>query len=557
MQAGFKNRATSRRAVLRGAGIGGAGLVGAALIGCGGDDDETSTPAPSTPAPGTTATPGATTAPPAEGPSGGTLRTGALEDITSLEPHAVLSLHPSTTWQTWENLTRYDETMTPQGQLAESWESNDDQSEWTLHLREGVQWHNGREFVSEDVLFNVNRVGDPDLQFGQLRSMAQWFPDGQTPDDRTLVLPSDQPRPWVFDFFEYMNVAAPESLDGQGADLTTTIGTGPFQFQEWRPGEHIILSKNPNYWLPERPLLDEQNFSVRLEAQTATLQFESGALDSVIDPNIRDFVRLRDSGGYQVLSHTNPGNYYCMGINTMLEPFTDNRVRQAMNWSLDRHLFADQLMSGTVTPYSIMWPEASPAYDEAKANHYSLDLEQARQLLDAAGAGEFEMGINISAPFPELGEMAEIWQADLQSIGVNAHINLLEHPALIDAINSRRQNPDAPPNFDGVWMLSSGRSNISPVMHFLLQVTWAHRGGINNTGFHTDEYERLIDELTVAFDPELQQDYYSQINDLILEEAFVNPFANRPPRLFLQENVQDVRQNTIEYWRYDEAWLDA
>src|SRR5690606_35085708 len=120
-----------------------------------------------------------------------------------------------------------------------------------------------------------------------------------------------------------------------------------------------------------------------------------------------------------------------------------------------------------------------------------------------------------------------------------AHINLLEHPALIDAINSRRQNADAPPNFDGVWMLASGRSNISPVMHFLLQVTWAHRGGINNTGFQSPEYERLIDELTIEFDPQRQQEYYDQINDLILDEAFVNPFANRPPRLLLQENVKD------------------
>ena len=116
--------------------------------------------------------------------------------------------------------------------LAESWDVGGDYKQIKLNLRKGVQCHTGREFTSDDVKYNILRAQDPKVGAGQFANQARWFTGIETPDKYTAILNSEQPRPLVFDFFEYFNMVDKDTVEGPDAK-TTTVGTGPFTFVEW------------------------------------------------------------------------------------------------------------------------------------------------------------------------------------------------------------------------------------------------------------------------------------------------------------------------------------
>ncbi len=150
---------------------------------------------------------------------GGTLRVGVATDITSLEPHFSLSWTTSeSTWLPYDRLTQYDLKLQPQPMLAESWDLSSDAKQIKLNLRKGVQYHTGREFTSDDVKYTLMRILDPKpVGDGQFTNQSKWFPSIDTPDKYTVILKSDQPRPTVFDFFEYLNIVDKETLEGPDA----------------------------------------------------------------------------------------------------------------------------------------------------------------------------------------------------------------------------------------------------------------------------------------------------------------------------------------------------
>src|SRR5579859_96801 len=159
--------------------------------------------------------------------SGGTLRFGLSGDLTTLDPHVIIPGGFDTLWQVYDRLTAYDDRLQPRPMLAESWDISTDGKQTKLNLRKGVQFHSGRELTSEDVKFTLNRIKDPKTGVGQFVAMSTWFSNIETPDKYTVLLTSDQPRPAVFDLFEYLNIVDSQTVtDASVPDKR--IGTGPF-----------------------------------------------------------------------------------------------------------------------------------------------------------------------------------------------------------------------------------------------------------------------------------------------------------------------------------------
>jgi peptide/nickel transport system substrate-binding protein len=512
----------------------GAGAGLAVLAACGGEES-TNAPAPA--------------AAVGQPKPGGTLRFGMLSDLTSLEPHVFITDHTDTIWQVWERLTEYSADLKPQPRLAKSWEINSDASEFVLHLREGVEWHSGRDFTSEDVRYNLLRVRDASTGFALLKTMSDWYETIETPDPHTVVLRSSKPRPATFDFFESFNLGDRESLEAKKSGVA--VGTGPFMLGEWRPGDKFNLRKNPNYWDTGKPLLDEQVYSVSLDPQTMLAQFESGALDVAKTPPIRDFVRFRQDKSYQPLVHGSSGAYYAVGFNTSRPPLDDKRVRQALQWTIDRERFAKVILQGTVQPYSLPWPKDSLAYEEGKATFYTYDLDKAKSLLEAAGVRNLEFGMLLNPNTPELIEFAEAYQADVAKLGFKMNIEVVEVAVFVERINAR------PPNYNGMWASTSSRSNLGSPITMITSgsVLWA-TNGVNNTAYKSDRYTTVVDALVVESDPARQKQLYSELNDIILEDSWIAMLAPKPPRVALRSNVKGVRHfPALEGFDYRDAWL--
>src|SRR5207248_1669476 len=139
-------------------------------------------------------------------------------------------------------------------------------SQIKLNLRKGVQYHSGREFTSADVDYNLRRVQSGKSFNGQIEKQSKWWTTIETPDKYTIVLKSEQPRPALFDFFEYLNIQDKDILEGPDAK-TKTIGTGPFVLSERVQGDHILFTKNKNYWQTGKPYLDSMDVKILADTQ--------------------------------------------------------------------------------------------------------------------------------------------------------------------------------------------------------------------------------------------------------------------------------------------------
>ena len=385
--------------------------------------------------------------------------------------------------------------------------------------------------------------------------MASWYDSVEATNNNTVTLRSAVPRPATFDFFESFNMGDRVSLEA--GEATKAIGTGAFKLGEWRPGDRFNMVKNPAYWEPGKPLLDEQVYGVGIEPQTLIVQFESNALDVVVRPAIRDFIRFRDSGSAQAIVHQSSGAYYALGYNTTWKPFDDKRVRQAMTWALDRDAFAKTVLQGTIVPYSLPWGPASVAYEKEKRNHYKFDLKKAKALVDAAGVGTFEPDVVMTPENPEMREMSEIYQQYLAKIEVKLNIRQLETANFVNTINSQ------PPANNGLWFANASRSNLgSPLTTFtstsVLWGTTRHKDGfgINNTGYYSDQYKNTIDALILESDPAKQKSLYSRLNDIVLEDCWIAFLGPKPPRIAAQKNVKNIQQwPATEGFHYMDTWL--
>ena len=476
---------------------------------------------------------------------GGTLRLGLPDDLSGLDGHVLSRDNYDSIWNVWDRLTAYNQQLEPQPLLAESWDVSTDATQYKLNLRKGVSWHSGREFTSDDVKWNLQRVADPKIAFGQFKVLNDWFPDPELPDKNTIILKSDTPHPSVFDYFELFNIIDPVTMQSPDA-ASQAVGTGPFIFKDWQPGASLTLAKNPNYWNSGVPALDGITWSLKVDPQAMVVQLESGSLDGIKAPPVNDFVRLKSDPNYQSLVHPATGAYYCVGFNCTVPPFDNANVRQAFNWAINRQRFTDQILKGVVQPFSLPWPPSSGAYEADKANHYTFDLDKAGALLKDAGVSGLETTLLLNTGLQELIDFAPIYQADLATIGVKLSIQVIEVAAWISAVNSLQYN--------AVYASTGSYAQLrSPTILFASGPVWGPTQ--NNTGFRNDQYTALVNQAGVETDPTKQKQIYSQLNDLLLDQTFVTPLAPNPPRETFRAAVKNITYSAHEGFVYNTATI--
>lgn len=474
--------------------------------------------------------------------TGGTIKYAGLDDITSVDAHKGSSPAFDTMYQLFDRLTEYDLQLQPQPRLAESWDFSTDQTQIKLNLRKGALFHSGREMTSDDVKWNLVRVRDPKISTGSVPQQAAWFTSIETPDKYTVVLKSEQPRPGAFDFFEYVCIMEPVP---DGADVTKPVGTGPFSFVEWNQGDHFTAVKNPNYWQGGRPYVDGFVMSVFRDPTAMMTGLEAGSQHVVKSPPIHDFARLKDDPNYQSLLEPE-GRFYYLGPNTLVPPFDDKRVRQALAYTLNRDRFVKTISLGFGTAQSFPWPSFSPAYEASKANAYSFDLDKARSLLSQAGVSNLELEMWPVSLYPELNDFAQIQQADLESIGVKSSIKQTDLASWVSTVINH--------TYKGIYSTAFGTAQLFPAT---LLTGSAYNPTGNNEAFKSDQYTQLVNAIGSEPDAAKRKQLYSQVNDLLIDEAFVWPIATAPFRISATARLQGLEFLLHDAVSFTNAWFTA
>jgi peptide/nickel transport system substrate-binding protein len=442
--------------------------------------------------------------------TGGTLRYGISAEIVTL------GFNQSNDFEIlqgmYDSLLTYDRNLQPVPHLVESWEQGSDLKQIKLNLRKGVTFHNGREFTSDDVAYNVQRTADPTKSSPvQLVGLAKVW-TVEAPDKYTAIMKTDQARIGVFDLLTQVWMGDKQLLEGPDAK-SSAIGTGPFTFVEWSQGDHVSFARNPNYWRSGRPYLDGYTVQFTKDPQAMVVRLEAGALDFVNYPPTSDAIRLSKDAAYQILPAYDVGLNYVIWMNVAAPPFDKTEVRQAMNYAIDRQRFVDTTLGGLVgPPRDLPWADRSPASEPSKNARYTFDLDKAAALLKSAGVGNFtaEMNYSNTGPVQEFGQLAQFYQADLAKIGVTLNIAPMDNATWVNtAVKAayRGMAIGQPGGFGG----QDATSGIQ---------TGAFGAANAFTNFKNETYTQLVQSAGSEIDLAKRKQLYSQINDIILDQSF-------------------------------------
>src|SRR5579859_3984740 len=378
------------------------------------------------PAPGAPA-PVSTNVTPVQPKHGSTLVVGQLAPILNT---AAYPSGPATSifrWAIFNPLVSLDEHKQPVPALAETWSVSEDRLTVTFKLRRGVVFHSGRSFTAVEAKWNIESAQDPkngaqsgaELRGVQVRAL----------DSTTLELKLPDVVPHLFSLLADTLMIDPQS------DITlNAAGTGPFKLDGLTPGDEMRLVRNPVYWRSDRPYLDAVTIKTLPDPSSAIVNLQAGAV-SLVQSRTSDVAQLKNESGTTVVVFPGAGSYDLL-MSTVDSPFTDKRVRQAIDLSLDRKRFAESVMFGLTQPTYIMWPKASPVWDGA-LDVGEFNLDKARQLLvDAGYANGFETRIQASSSYPEEVQFDQIIQGDLAQIGVTAKVEPVD-PTAATAMNAQ------------------------------------------------------------------------------------------------------------------------
>lgn len=439
---------------------------------------------------------------------GGTLRVAFQNEWAGLDPHTVSSY---SSYQILNNvlegLTTYDDNLTLQPALAESWEQSEDGLTWTFKLREGVLFHNGREMTAEDVKWSFERLIDPATGAGNAGRVGPPETQIEVIDDYTVAITHPEPFgifPQSLGFDKSTGIVAPESLEDDGT-ISIPIGTGPFKIADVEGTTRLVLEKHEDYWQEEYPYLDEIVIEPIPDDTVRETALLGGEVDWVLSIAPQNFQNLQDNP--DVVVDTAPQlSYDYIGINLTREPFDDVRVRQAIALAIDRQTLCEAGYFGLCEPVQGPVGPGSPWYFAYEP--YDQNVERARELLAEAGYPDgFEMELLPTTQYGETVRAAQVLQQQLAEVGIDASINAPEWSEWLELEG----------NFQYDAYICNWNGLIDADQYYYLQ----HRSDqvFNFTGYDNPEFDQLVDEGRAISDFDARYEIYEQADQMLVDDA--------------------------------------
>jgi peptide/nickel transport system substrate-binding protein len=448
--------------------------------------------------------------------------------------------------------------------LATGWTWNEDGTALTLALRPGVKWHDGRPFTAADVQCTWDLLLEKSSDKLRVNIRRSWYKNLEqvaTNGDYEVTFHLKRPQPAFLMLLA--NGGSPiYPCHVPAAQMRQhPIGTGPFKFVEFKPNEHIKVTRNPDYWKPGRPYLDGIEYTIIRSVATAVLAFVSGKVDmtwpySLTVPLLKD---LRSQMPQAICELTPNG-----GINTHLlvnrdkPPFDNPNLRHAMGLSLDRKAFIDILGEGQgeiggvlQAPPEGLWGmppdmlKQLPGYDPDVQKSRS----QARQIMEKLGYGpDNRLQIKVSTrdlpPFREpavilIDQLKEVYfDGDLETIDTTAYYPKIQRKDFTVGLNLQIGGPDPDPTLDNLYGCGA-------------TVNW--------DGYCSPEVDKLIEQQSAEADEGRRKQLLWAIERRLAEDG-ARPIIFYPrfgscwqPAV---KGLTIMVDSLFNGWRMEDVWLD-
>ena len=305
----------------------------------------------------------------------------------------------------------------------------------TLHLVKGAKFHDGTPITSEDVAFSIMAI----KANHPFKAMYAPVSGVDTPDPYTAVIRLSKPHPAILLCMSpVLCPIMPKHVYGTDPNIRQNpankapIGSGPFKFVEWKPGDYIMLEKNKDFFIKGKPHVDRVIIKIIPDMNNRVIAVERGEVDAMpFFDSLREVKRLSGDKNLVVTNkgYAGIGSLDWVAFNTGKKPFDDVRVRQAAAYAIDRNFFAKVIMMGLVTPSATPITPFSPFYTK-DVNMYDVNLEKAKKLLDEAGypvkadGTRFTVTVDYAPGSPTTKMMAEYLKPQLAKVGIDAKIRI-------------------------------------------------------------------------------------------------------------------------------------
>ncbi|MDB5724414.1 MAG: putative transporter, substrate binding subunit [Novosphingobium sp.] len=449
----------------------------------------------------------------------------------------------------FDGLVTFDQAGHPQPQLALSWETAPDALSTTLKLRPGVKWHDGKPFTSADVAYSLTEVWRKLHSRG--RSTFAQVEAVETPDPLTVVLRLTRPVPYLISA-----LGSPESQVVPrhvyaGTDYVTNpagnapIGTGPFRFAEWRRGEFIRLTRNPDYWQPDAPKLDGIIYKLFSDPAAVAAALETGEIQVATSGQVSlsDIQRIKALPGIKIIERDSSftGALSVFEFNLDKPQFRDPRVRHAFAHAIDKKFLLERVWHGYGKIENSAIPSALTEFHDPGAGRDDYDPAKAAALLDAAGFTPNAQGIRLRvthdpAPTGDIyGKSAYAIRDNLRRVGIDLQIRSSDLAGFLKRIYKDR-------DFDTVqYGASSGPDPAIGTQRFYWSKSFAPGVAFSNASHYASaQVDSLLERAQQETDLTVRKALYSQFQRQVAADLPRIPLISSTPLVISDGRVRNL-----------------
>ncbi|OZI29834.1 peptide ABC transporter substrate-binding protein [Bordetella genomosp. 10] len=464
----------------------------------------------------------------------------------------------------FESLLTYSFDLKPLPSLAKSWDVSDDQLTYTFHLQPNAQWHDGKPFTADDVIFSYKKVL---ANTPRTRTLMGYVKDITAPDAHTVVFTlKERYSAFLYAFDIGGGVILPKHLYdvdtpiAQNPNNNAPIGTGPFKFKRWERGSFIELVKNEHYWKSGRPYLDGIIYRVIPDSASRRLALEQRTVQQAWLQDIEPF----DIPRVSKLPHLNAvqkgyeywSTLHWIELNNSRKPMDDKRFRQAVMYAIDRDFIAKRIMFGLGTVATGPLHHNTRFYD-GNVKKYPFDPKKAIALLDEMGLKPDANGVRVKLGFIPIpyGEMmrrvAEYIKQCLGKVGIAIEIENVD----VGGWTTRMGNWDFDMAYDGVFQygdpaIGVSRTYVSSNIKKGLPFT-------NTSQYRNPKVDELFDKAATATSDAERQKLYSEVQQILVEDVPVAWIDDTNYITFLDKRVHNAITTGLgAIDSYADAWME-
>lgn len=388
--------------------------------------------------------------------------------------------------------------------LATNWESTPDAKSWAIHLRRGVEYHNGKTVTAKDVVASIN-IHRTDSTKSSAKPLLEGIEEIKTDGkDKVLITLKTGNADFPYVLSDYRLPILPAT--DNGVDWQSHTGAGGYMYKSFEPGVEMRLVRNPNYWRKDRAFFNEVEIIGIAEPTARTSALATGRVDAIddVDYKVADMLSKNDK---VIVEETTGGMHYTFPMRTDMTPFDDNNVRMALKHALNREVLVKNILRGHGVVGNDQPISPNYRFHNPEIEQRNYDPDKAKFYLKKAGIDNLTVELSASeAAFPGSVDAATLYHEHAKKAGIN--IKVVREPA--DGY------------WSNVWLKKSWVSCYWYGMateDICLSQAYAADAAWNDTFWKHERFNKLLVEARAELNTEKRSEMYGEMQRILRDEG--------------------------------------